>query len=187
MATCRLDSDLLPSKFEPEWRDEFLLEQLPVIPVQNVAKFAIVVHLSPTITAPLASGHINEKVPAFLVVVDLLVDTVLLACVRWERVDLALLNERSVWSDPWLHSVQVLHRILLLMLPLHMLLLIADWVPPDVEKTIGPCTALDEKRAEVEATTILRNDHIDGGRLSIANWRQLFCVKVWLGEWVGDI
>lgn len=163
-----LDSNLLPGKLEPEWRDEFLFEQFPRISVQHVAELTIVVHLPPAVTTPFASSHVDKEVPLLLVVVDLLVGAIRIAGVRWEGVALALLDERSVGPNPRLIVVQVLQRVLLLMLPLHMLLLIANRVPPDIQKTIGPSTTPDEEGAEVESAAVLRDDHVDGRSLAVA-------------------
>ena len=49
-----------------------------------------------------------------------------------------------------------------------MLLLIADRVPPDIEKTICPDAAVNEEGAEIEASTILRYYKVDRVGLAIA-------------------
>ena len=67
-----------------------------------------------------------------------------------------------MWPYPWLVDVEMLHCVLFLVFPLHVLLLVADRVPPDVEKSICPNAAVDEEGAEVESPTILRYDKVDG-------------------------
>ncbi len=42
-----------------------------------------------------------------------------------------------------------------------MLLLVADRVPPDIEETIRPNAAVYEEGAEVESSTVLRDDQVD--------------------------
>ena len=64
--------------------------------------------------------------------------------------------------DPWLMDVKMFHCVLFLVFPLHMLLLIADGVPPDVEETIRPNATVNEEGAKVEPSAILRYDKIDG-------------------------
>jgi len=86
-----------------------------------------------------------------------------------ETVDLALRNERHVWADPGLVVVEVFKGILFLVLPLHVALFVVHGIPPDVEDAVGPIGAADEEGAEVEATAVLRDDHVDGGGEVVAD------------------
>lgn len=51
--------------------------------------------------------------------------------------------------------------VLLLMLPLHVLLLIAHWIPPNIEQPLTPLAASDQEGPEVEATAVLRDNQVD--------------------------
>ncbi len=79
-----------------------------------------------------------------------------------EAVDFALGDEGRVRADPGVHGVEVFEGVLLLVLPFHVFLLVADGVPPDVEEAVGPCAAVDEEGAEVEAAAVLGDDEVDG-------------------------
>ena len=67
-----------------------------------------------------------------------------------------------MWPYPRLVDVEMLHCVLFFVFPLHMLLLVADGVPPDVEETVCPNAAMNEEGAEIETSTILRYDEVDG-------------------------
>ena len=118
---------------------------------------------------------------------DAAVVSVLGAGAGREAVDLALRDEGRVRADPRLVDVEELQRVLLLVLPLHVLLLVADGVPPYVEKSVGPGGALDEEGAEIEAGAVLGHDEVDGLRFAVANGAAGFGVKVWAGEGVGYV
>lgn len=66
-----------------------------------------------------------------------------------------------MWPYPWLVDVKMLHCVLFFVFPFHMLLLVADGVPPDVEETIGPNATMDEEGAEIESSTVLRYDEVN--------------------------
>lgn len=183
----RSDSDLPAGELEPEWGNELLLEKLPPGSVQLVAELAVVVDLSPAVATPFTASHVDHKITVFRIIVDHLVNAVVVASIWRERVDLTLLNECRVWSDPWVNGIEILERILLLVLPLHVFLLVAYWVPPDIQKAISPCATLDEERAKVESAAVLRHNHVNRGLLSITNRRQLLRRKIWLGKWVSDV
>jgi hypothetical protein len=164
-----------------------VLELLPRVAVQTVAELAVVVHLSPAIAAPLATGHVHQKVPVLLRVVNVRVIALLAARARRKAHDLSLLDEGDVRPDPGLVLVHVLERVLLLVLPLHVLLLVADGVPPDVEQPVCPHTSPYHERAEVEAAAVLRYDHVDRVNIAVADWRSRFRVEVFVGQGVRDV
>jgi len=101
----RLEPYFLACDFEPDDRDDLLFEQLPVVAIQQIAQLSVVVHLAPAVAAPLAASHVDEKIALFLVVVDSGVDAVGFTGIRWEGIDLTLLNEGGVRPDPWLSHV----------------------------------------------------------------------------------
>ena len=87
---------------------------------------------------------------------------------RREAVNLALGDERCVRSYPRLIDIEMLKSVLFLMLPLHVFLFIAYWIPPDVKQTVCPSASTDEERAQIEAPAILRDDEINGLRFIVA-------------------
>lgn len=139
------DSDLLPRDLEPDDSDKVLFESLPPRPIQVIAQLPEIVHLTPTIPAPLTARHINHKIPVLLVVVDSGIVSVFRTCSFGETVDFALRDESCVRSDPRLVDVKKFEGVLLFVLPFHVLLLVTNWVPPYVQKTVSPGAAADEK------------------------------------------
>lgn len=107
------------------------LEFLPSRSVQSVAQLPVVVHLTPTVTSPLATSHIDQEITLSLVVVD---SSVILAT-RARRVTacLPLRQKRSMRPNPRLACVKVLKRVLLLVFPLHVPLFVMNRIPPDVQ------------------------------------------------------
>lgn len=148
-------------------------------------------HLAPAISPPLAPRHIDDEVAILLVIEDALVTGGVRAGTGGERVDHALRNERRPRADPGLVGVQVLlltvsisilepgggreggrganQSILLFMLPLHVLLLITHWIPPNIEQPLTPLAASDQEGPEVEATAVLRDNQVDALRAVIAD------------------
>ena len=49
-----------------------------------------------------------------------------------------------------------------------MFLLVTDRVPPDVEQAIRPDTTVDEERAEIESSAILRYDKVYRAGMAVA-------------------
>ena len=144
-----------------------ILELLPRRPVELVAQFPVIVHFPPAISSPLASGHVDHKIPILLFVVDPRVLSIVSAGARGKAVDLPLRDEGRVGPDPRLIGVQIFERVLLLVLPLHVLLLVGNGIPPYVQQTIGPSTAANEEGTKVKAATILRDDEVDGLRFVV--------------------
>lgn len=112
---------------------------------------------------------------------------VLAACAFGEAVDFSLRYECSMRPYPGLVDVKMLHSILLLVLPLHVFLLVANGIPPNIQKPIRPCTPVDEEGPQIEASTILRDDKIDRTDFSIPIGRTSLFVQVGRFERVGDI
>jgi len=123
---------LLLSRFLKEVADP-ILELLPRIPVQAVAELPVVVHLSPAIAAPLAASHVDKEIAIPLLVVYGNVIAPVAARARRKAVDLALVQESDMRSNPGLILVHVFESVLLLVFPLHVLLLVADRIPPDIQ------------------------------------------------------
>lgn len=109
-----------------------ILELLPDVAVEPVAQLAVVVHLTPAVSAPLATCHVDNKVTVVLVVVNVHVLAVVAARAWREAVDLALRDKGKVRAHPRLVGIHVLQRILFLVLPFHVFLFVADRVPPDI-------------------------------------------------------
>ena len=120
-----------------------VLELLPPRPIKLVTQLPEVVHLSPTISTPLTARHINHKISISFAIVDLL--DVFAASAFGKAIDLALRYKCSMRPYPGLVDVKMLHSILLLVLPLHVFLLVANRIPPDIQKPIRPCTPVDEE------------------------------------------
>ena len=118
---------------------------------------------------------------------DLVVGPLVTAGAWREAIDPALWDECNMWPHPRLVLVHPFQGILLLVLPLHVLLLVADGIPPDVEQAVGPGAAADEEVAEVEAASVLWNDEVDGVGLAVANGGEGFGIEVGVGQWVGDV
>jgi hypothetical protein len=148
--------DLLACKLEPDYSHEFFLEQLPRVAIEKVAQLAVVVHFAPAITTPLATCHVDDEISVVFIVVYPRVIAVFRTSSRRKAVNLPLRDERGMRSDPWLIDIEKFQSVLFLVFPFHVLLLIADRVPPNIEKAIGPSTSPDEKGPEIESGTILR-------------------------------
>lgn len=144
---CSSQLDLLAGELEPDDRNEILLEPLPRVSVEPVTELAVVVHLAPTVAAPFAACQADQEITLILLIVDVLVlgTAVRVAGSRWETVDLALMQEAHVLANPRLRLVKLIQRILLLVLPLHMLLLVCNRVPPHVEESVGPVATSHEE------------------------------------------
>jgi len=89
--------------------------------------------------------------------------------------------------NPWLVSVQVLERVLLLVRPIHVHLLVEDRVPPDVKKSVCPRRTADKEGAKVEAVTILRNDKINRGGEVVASGRGVDLIEEWRARRMREI
>lgn len=122
-----------------------VLELLPRITVQAVAELAITVHFRPAVPTPFAARHIDQKVPIFLRIVYVGIVALLPTGSRRETHNLPLLDERNVGPDPRLILVHVLESVLLLVLPLHVFLLVANWIPPYIQQPVGPCASPDHE------------------------------------------
>lgn len=85
-----------------------------------------------------------------------------------ETVDFPLRNECCMRSDPRLVDVEMLHRILLFMLPFHMFLFVSHRIPPDVQQAISPDAAMYEEGAKVETGAVLWDYKIDGVGSTVA-------------------
>ena len=123
---------LLLSRFLKEVADP-VLELLPRISVQAVAELPVVVHLSPAIAAPLAASHVDKEIAILLLVVYGNVIAPVAARAGRKAVDLALVQESDMRSNPGLILVHVFESVLLLVFPLHVLLLVTDRIPPDIQ------------------------------------------------------
>jgi hypothetical protein len=181
------DSDLLPRDLEPDDSDKVLFESLPPRPIQVIAQLSEIVHLTPTIPAPLTARHINHKIPVLLVVVDSGIVSVFRTCSFRETVDFALRDESCVRSDPRLVDVEKFEGVLLFVLPFHVLLLVTNWVPPYVQKTVSPGAAADEKGSQVETTTVLGYYEVDGASFAIAHGAACLGVEMVGGEGMGYV
>lgn len=179
--------DLLAGDLFPDDGNKILLEAFPRIAVQIIAELAIVVHLTPAIATPFAAGHVDEEVSVLLVVVNTSVVSVLGASARRESVDHALREEGRVFADPWLRFVELLQSVLLLVFPLHMLLLVGDGIPPDIQHAISPIASLYKEGTKIEARAVLGEYQVDRFRLSIANRASGLLVQVRIGERMADV
>lgn len=110
-----------------------ILELLPRISVQAVAELPVVVHLSPAIAAPLAASHVNKEIAVPLLVVYGNVVALIAARAGRKAVDLALVQESDMRSNPGLVLIHIFEGVLLLVFPLHVLLFVADRIPPDIQ------------------------------------------------------
>jgi hypothetical protein len=66
-------------------------------------------------------------------------------------------------------------------------LFVANGVPPYIEETISPCTALNEEGSEVETGTVLGNDEVDGFGFAVTDGAKRVGVKVWELEGMGNV
>jgi hypothetical protein len=164
-----------------------VFELLPWVSVEPVAELAVVVHLSPAVTAPFASCHVDHEVTVLLLVVDIGIVTLVSARTGWEAHNLALIDERNVWANPWLVLIHVLESILLFVFPLHVLLFVAHGIPPDIQKPIGPHASSNHERPKVEAAAVLWKEHIDRINLAISHRGLCFGVEVGVRERMSNI
>ena len=96
---------LLPLRRSFPRRTQPVFELLPARPVQLVAQLAEIIHLAPAIAAPLAAGHVDDEIAVSLFVVDPRILAIVATSAFWEAVDLSLLDEGGVASDPGLMGV----------------------------------------------------------------------------------
>jgi hypothetical protein len=164
-----------------------VFELLPRVAVQAVAELAVVVHLGPAVAAPFTARHVDQEIPVPLLVVDIGIVALFSACAGREAHDLSLLDECNVWANPGLVLIHVLECILFFVLPFHVLLLVADRVPPNVEQPVGPYTPSNHKGSHVEATAILGDKHVDRIDLAVSDWRACFGIEVFVGQRVRDV
>lgn len=68
------------------------------------------------------------------------------------------------------------------MFPLHVLLLICDRIPPNVEESVRPVAAPHEEGSQVEAGAILCHDHVDRVGLAISNRASRDLIQIMMGE-----
>lgn len=163
----RLQLDLLAREFEPDHGNQVFLKPFPGVSVEVVAEFTEVVHLAPTVPAPFAARHVDHKVAIILVVVDARVHSVIRAGPVGEAVDLPLREERGVLANPRLSRVELFQSILLLVFPLHMLLFVRNWVPPDIQQSVSPVATSHEERSQVEPRAVLWQNEVDRVWISI--------------------
>jgi len=97
-----------------------------------IAQLPEIIHLSPTVAPPFTTRHIHHEISIFLIVMNMSVVSVVRACSFGETVDFALFNEGGAGSDPGLVDVEEFEGVLLFVLPFHVLLFVADWIPPYV-------------------------------------------------------
>jgi hypothetical protein len=166
---------------------EAIFELLPGVTVQPVAELAVVVHLGPAVATPFAACHVDQEIPVPFLVMDIRIVALISACTGWEAHDASLLNESHVWANPRLVLVHVLECILLFVLPFHVLLLVTDRVPPDVEQPIGPYAPSNHEGSHVEATAVLGHKHVDRIDLAVSDWRACFGIEVFVGQRVCDV
>jgi len=80
---------------------------LPPTRVKPLAESAVVSHLSPTITTPLAAGHVDDKITVLLIVKDSLIIGGIGAGPGRKRVDHSLGDKGGSSTDPWLTGVEI--------------------------------------------------------------------------------
>lgn len=90
-------------------------------------------------------------------------------------------------SNPGLRSVQLLKGVLFLVLPFHVLLLIQHWVPPNIQKLLGPVAASNEERAQVESRAVLREHEVHRVDFPIAHRASRICVQILVRRRMGDV
>lgn len=146
-----------------------ILELLPPRTIQMIAQLSIIVHFRPAIPTPFAAGHVDHKVTIALLVMNVLVVAFVTAGTGRKTVDHALRHKGEMRARPGLIGVNVLESVLFFVLPLHVLLFVADGIPPDVHQAVGPGGAADEEGAEIETAAILWNQDVDRGSFTIAN------------------
>lgn len=182
-----LQLDLAAGELEPDHGDQVLLEEFPGVAVEVIAQLAEVVHFAPAVSSPFASGHVDNKVSVLLVVVNALIVAIVGASPVRETVDHPLRNECRMLPDPRLRLVELLEGVLLLVLPLHVLLLVHDGIPPDIEQPIGPVAASDKERSQVEPRAVLWQDQIHRVYIAITFDVLRVVVEIVGLERVGDV
>ena len=110
-----------------------ILKLLPRIAIESVAELTVAVHFSPTISTPFTTCHVDKEIAVRSLIVNLRIFPIFATGTRRKAVDLALWNKCDMRSNPGLIHVQVLERILLFVLPIHVFLFVADGIPPDVQ------------------------------------------------------
>jgi hypothetical protein len=161
-------------------------------PVHAITQLAILIHLGPAVSPPLAARHVDHEIAVLLIIVDLRIQallallTILCTRPRREGVDLPLLDESDVRSNPGLVGVDVFQRVLFLVLPFHVFLLVEHGVPPDIEQAVDERGVLDEEGAQVEARTVLWDDEVDGVGVVVACWGGGDRVEEGRFRWMGD-
>ena len=168
-------------------RPDCILELLPWRSVELATQLPVVVHLAPAISSPFAPCHVDYKVPIFLRVVITRVVSVLSASAGWEAVDLPLRDKSRMRSHPRMVGVKVFQRILLLVFPLHMLLLVVYWIPPDVQETICPLPSANKERPQIKPSAVLGDDDMDGRGLVVAGCRTSDRVEIHFSRRVTDV
>ena len=66
-----------PRNLEPDYSHEVLLEFLPPRPIQVIAEFAVIVHLTPAISPPFTACHVDYEITPLLVVMDVCIIAIL--------------------------------------------------------------------------------------------------------------
>ena len=102
-------------------------------------------------------------------VVDLRIVALFATRARREAVDAPLIYEGHIRAHPWLALVHMLERILLHVLPLHVLLLVGDGIPPDVEQAIRVFASSHKERSEAETAAVLGDNEVDGFGLAVTD------------------
>lgn len=182
-----LELDLLAGKLEPDPAKEVLLEAFPQRPVEIIAQLAEVVHLAPTVAAPFATGHVDQEIPIFLVVVDARISALFGASACRETVDHALREEGRALADPGLRNVKLLQSILFFVFPLHVLLFICNRIPPNVKQMVRPSAAAHEEGTQVESGAVLGQHEVDRVRVAISDRALGEFVEERVGRGVGNV
>lgn len=68
-----------------------------------------------------------------------------------------------------------------------MLLLVSNRIPPDVEEAICPRAAVDEEGSQIETSTVLRYDEIDGVSPTIPVCRSSYRIEVGIFDGMRNI
>lgn len=139
-------------------------QPLPPWPIEVLRERLVALHLAIAVPAPFAPRHVDNEIAIGLVVEDPRVALLLCAGAWREGVDHALRHEVHGRADPGLGGVEVFQRILLLVLPLHMLLLVKHGIPPKVQQAVCPFAAAHKEGAEVEAAAVLTGQQMRGLR-----------------------
>lgn len=147
------------------------------------------VHFAPTVSAPFATSHVDNKVTLVLIIMEtsVILSRAVATRGRGEAVDFSLRQKASVLSHPSMILVKGLQSVLLLVLPSHVLLLVGHWIPPDIQEAFGPGAATHEERSQVEARAVLRQKQVHRVDVAVPHWARCEFVKVRVGERMGDI